>query len=88
MKGNIFALKLLVSYPDVMQYVIHTLLLFILFLYWEVLKNVTVAMMRHAEEAAIKVSSCQGRNVTKKGLLPGLLRSATCLLNVQIWSNL
>lgn len=54
MKGNIFALKFLISYPDIIQYVIHTLLLFILFLYWEMLKNVTDAIMRHTEEAIVK----------------------------------
>lgn len=54
MKGNIFALKLLIPYPDIKQYVIHILLLFILFLYREILKNVTVAIRRHAEEATIK----------------------------------
>lgn len=37
MKGNIFALKFLMSNPDKIQYVIQTLL-FILFLYWEMLK--------------------------------------------------
>lgn len=46
MKGNIFALKFLISYPDIIQDVIHTLLLFILFLYWEMFKNVTVAITR------------------------------------------
>lgn len=74
-KGNIFALKLLMSNPDTVQYVIHTLL-FILFLYWY-----TVAIMTHTEEAFRKKSlqqSCTaGQNNTKEGLIPGkaMLRS-------------
>lgn len=51
MKGNIFALKFLISYPDMIQYVIHTLLLFILFLYRAMLKNIAVAIMRRTDEA-------------------------------------
>lgn len=51
MKGNIFALKFVISYPDVIQYVIHTLLLFILFLYLAMLKNIAVAIMRKSPSA-------------------------------------
>lgn len=43
-KGNIFVLKFLMSNPNTVQYVIHTLL-FILFLYWY-----TVATMKHTKE--------------------------------------
>lgn len=55
MKGNIFALKFLIFYPDMIQYAIHTLLLFILFLYWAMLTNIAVAIIRHTEEATVKV---------------------------------
>lgn len=51
MKGNIFALRNVRSYPDRIQYVLHTLLLFILFLYWPMLKFFAVHIMRHTEEA-------------------------------------
>lgn len=98
MKGNIFALKLLMSYPDIIQYVLHILLLFILFLYWEMLKKVTVAITRHTEEAIVFLSRYlsrsggfnkphQGRDLTKEGLLPCRKCHLKCLLNVQIWSN-
>lgn len=56
MKGNIFALRFLIPYPDIIQYVIHTLLLFILFLYWEMLKIVTAAKMTHTEKANLQSS--------------------------------
>ena len=41
MKGKYFFLRqrFLISYPDIIQYVIHTLLLFIIFLYWEMVKK-------------------------------------------------
>lgn len=55
MKGNIFALKFLISFPDMIQYVIHTLLLFILFLYWAMLRNIAVAIMRRTDKATVKV---------------------------------
>lgn len=54
MKGNIFALKFVISYPDMIQYVIHALLLFILFLYWAMLKNIAVAIMRLTGEFTFK----------------------------------
>ncbi len=63
MKGNIFALRFLISYPDIIQYVIRTLLLFILFLYWEMFKTVTVAIRRHTEDHQSPLSrylSCSG----------------------------
>lgn len=44
------------SYPDMIQYVIHTLLLFILFLYWVMLKNIAVAIIKHTEEASHRQS--------------------------------
>lgn len=77
MKGNVLALKFLMFHPDIMQYVIQTLLLFILFLYQEMLKNVTVAISGHTEEAIVKVPSdgiCpvvqdSMNHVTKEGLL-------------------
>lgn len=74
MKGNIFALRFLISYPDIVQYVINTLLLFILFLYWEMLKNVTAAIITHTEEAVGEVPSdgiCpvfEGRSMKEEGL--------------------
>lgn len=53
MKGNIFALFFLISHKDIVQYAIHTLLLFILFFYWEMLKNFSVLMNKHTEEAIV-----------------------------------
>lgn len=75
MKGNIFALRFLISYPNIMQYVIQMLLLFILFLYWEMLKIVTVAIMMHTEKAVGEVPSdvtCPvftGRNMRIEGIV-------------------
>lgn len=76
MKGNIFAFRFLISYPNIIQYVIHIMLLFILFLYWEMLKkNVTVAIMMHTEKAVSRVpSDCDcplfvGSNVTEEGII-------------------
>lgn len=53
MKGNIFGLRFVISNLDIIQYVIHTSLLFILFLYWEVLKIVTVEIITHTEDAIL-----------------------------------
>lgn len=50
MKGNIFALFFLISHQDIVQYAIHTCYLFF---YWEMLKNVTVAMSKHTEDAIV-----------------------------------
>ena len=60
------------------QYVIHTLMLFILFLYWDVLKNVTVEiMMKPLSSPAPSDGTCPvtvGRNI----------RGVAYLLNVHI----
>lgn len=74
-KGNIFALRFLISYPNIIQYVIHIMLLFILFLYWEILKNVSVAIMMHTEKNINEVPpdvSCpvfKGRNMRIEGTI-------------------
>lgn len=104
MKGNIFASKFWISYPDIIQYVIHTLLLFILFFYWEMLEkcfccNNGTHRGSHRQSPLSRCPSYSagfhrphhGRDVTKKGLVPRLIcweRHATCVLNVQLWSNL
>lgn len=97
MKGNIFALKFLISYPDIIQYVIHTLLLFILFLYWEMLKNVTAAIRGTLRIVKVSLSvigpECLINHIrAETGQKRDLCcawpaGNATCLLNVQIWSN-
>lgn len=61
-KGIFFLL-----YPNIIRYVIHASLLFILFLYWDVLNNVTVATATHRQEAAALAHALESGTVLCAG---------------------